>query len=210
MRRNSERGAVVVESTWCILLVLFVCLFFISYGFVLYQRTVVTVMANDIAEDIAITYKLKNVADASSVTAADVYSVGKYRYLFFSGDFETANNAKGTALGQKRARAGEMAQAVGNTTVKVEKIKDDIGRYHLKVTVKQRYHFFLGDLLSVIGQADTQMVEASVNVVGTDMLSYSNTLHTVSYMTDAIGELEVVKIVNNVISLLGTIFNIGC
>ncbi len=199
-----------VESTWCILLALFVCLFFISFGFVLYQRTVVTIAANDIAEDIALTYKLQNVPDAGNVSMADAYSVGKYRYLFFADDFNTANDSKATALARTRLRAGAMAQSAGYASVDVEKYSDDIGRFHLTVTVKQRYHFLFGDLLSVIGQQDTQMIEASVNVMGTDMVYYANTLHNISYVTDLFTENEAVKLVDNAISLLGTIFNIGC
>lgn len=210
MKRNDEQGAVVVESTWCILLALFVCLFFISYGFVLYQHAVVTIVANDIAEEVGQTYKLQNAKDTSDVQYSDVYNVGKYRYLVFKNDFDKANDRKALVLACERLGVSSLAEARSPLYVNVDKISDDIGRFHLKVTVRRRYEFLFGDLLSLIGQRDAEMVEASVNVVGTDMLHHANMLHTTSYFMTLLNENEGIKLIDNAFKIIGTLFNIGC
>ena len=82
MKIKDERGAVLLESTYCILISIIVLMFMVSFGFFLYQNTVVTIVANEAAEEVSQTYKLRNVADSSSISSSDISGIGKYRYLF--------------------------------------------------------------------------------------------------------------------------------
>ena len=50
MKRRDECGAVVLESTYCILISIFVLMFMLSFGFFLYQNAVVTIITNEAAE----------------------------------------------------------------------------------------------------------------------------------------------------------------
>jgi len=53
MKLKEERGAVILESTYCILISILVLMFLISFGFYLYQNTIVTVTANRIAGEVS-------------------------------------------------------------------------------------------------------------------------------------------------------------
>ena len=57
MKIKDERGAVLLESTYCILISIIVLMFMVSFGFFLYQNTVVTIVANEAAEEVSQTYK---------------------------------------------------------------------------------------------------------------------------------------------------------
>lgn len=205
MRRKGEQGAIMIEATWCVLLVMFVFLFMLSFGFLLYQRVTVQVVANEMAEEVAQTYKLKEVEDSSSVTVNDIGRIGKYRFLLFANSFETASEAKAKTLTASRLTQTLFATEEGTLSVDVERIPDDVGRYHLEVTVSQRYGFLLGDFLEFIGQDDVQNLESTVYVTGTDVLYYVNSIHTASSLSSILSDIEIIGVVEDAIGILSNL-----
>ncbi len=207
MKIKNERGAVMLESTYCILLAILVLIFLISFGFFLYQKTTVTIVANEIAEEVAHTYKLRNVKDSSLVSKADVSGVGKYRYLFFAGSYDSKNETKAKNLGTVRLTKSAVAKDEGKLSVEIETVVDDIGRRHYEVTVKQKYAFLLGNFLSVIGQKDVQTIEKTVYVESVDVLSYVNTVKVTKYGLKKLKETTAIfGFIDSTISLLNSIF----
>lgn len=118
MKFKDERGAVMLESTYCILISIFVLMFILSFGFFLYQKTTVTIVANEIAEEVSQTYKLRNVSDSSSISSTDISGVGKYRYLFFADNFNSKNEAKAITLANVRLTKTALADKAGNSIEK--------------------------------------------------------------------------------------------
>lgn len=184
MNWKSERGAVMLEATWCVVLVMFVFLMLISLGFLLYQQNLIHVVANDAAAELSQTYKYCNVSDASVIKASDVSSVGKYRYLLHSKKLLRSNEQKLETLAESRLDKTSLAKKQGDLSVTVERIPDDIGRYHLKITVSQRYGFLLGDFLTLIGLDEYLTLSSTVYVAGTDMLYYMNSIQTAACVAD--------------------------
>jgi len=190
MGTKNERGTVMLESTYCILACIIVILFLMSFGFFLYQQTVVSITANEVAAEVAQTYKLKQVEDSASVTADDIVEVGKYRYLLFKGSFNRANERKAKNLAEVRLSLSSLAKEESGVTVDVKMIPDDIGRRHFQVTVSQKYSFLLGGVLSLIGQEDAQKIEATAYVESFDVLNYMNTIKAARYGLDKMTDLD--------------------
>lgn len=208
MKIKDERGTVMLESTYCILISIIVLMFMLSFGFFLYQNAVVTIVTNEVAEEVSQTYKLRNVADSSAVTSSDISGIGKYRYLFFADSFNSKNEVKIKNLANVRLLKTSLAQEEGNLSVNVETIVDDIGRRHYEVTVKQKYSFLLGDLLSFIGQSDVETLSSTVYVESSDVLSYTNTVKTTNYgLNEMKDHSELLGLVDSAISLLHSIFD---
>lgn len=208
MKIKDEHGAVMLESTYCILISIIVLMFMMSFGFFLYQKAMVTVVTNEIAEEVAQTYKLRNASDSSSVTPTDISGIGKYRYLFFASSFNSKNEAKAVSLANVRLTKTSLAEEDGTLYVDVETVVDDIGRRHYVVTLKQRYSFMLGDLLSFIGQADAQTLEATAYVESVDVLNYINTVKVTQYGINEIkGDSALLGLIDSCISLLHSIFD---
>ncbi len=206
---QNERGAIVLESTYCILFAAIMLVFLMSFGFFLYQNVMVTVVANEVAEEVSQTYKLRNVTDSSSVSEADVSSVGKYRYLFFADRFETKNETKAKNLANVRLSKTSLAEDEGALHVDVEPVVDDIGRRHYEVTVRQRYSFMLGKLLSFVGQRDIQTLEKTVYVESSDVLHYINTVKTTQYGINKVKDnSSMLGLIDSTISFLQSIFDI--
>lgn len=205
---TNERGAIVLESTYCILFAAIMLVFLISFGFLLYQNVVVTVVANEVAEEVSQTYKLRNVTDSSSVSEADVSSVGKYRYLFFADRFESKNETKAKNLANVRLSKTALAEDEGTVQVDVKAVVDDIGRRHYEVTVRQKYSFMLGKLLSFVGQQDVQTLEKTVYVESSDVLHYVNTVKMTQYGINKLKDnSSVLGVFDSAISLLHSIFD---
>ena len=58
MNKKNESGEIMLEAVFCIIVTLFVVMFLLGIGFVLYQHTVVSIVNNEVAEEISHTYKL--------------------------------------------------------------------------------------------------------------------------------------------------------
>ena len=208
MRTDQENGSIMLESTFCILLSIFVILFFLSFGFFLYQKTMLTVVTNQVAEEITSTYKLRHVTDSTSINESDVSGVGKYRYWIFDNVFQNDNNSKARIFADLRLAKSSLAPSQGDLSVKVEPVGDSIGRRHYKVTVKQKYRFLLGGLLEAIGIKDIQELEHTAYVESVDVLYYVNTFKTAKYAVDEVtSDVEVLGLIDSVIQLVHSIFD---
>ena len=188
--RDGQSGSIMLESTYCILGTIIVLIFFLSFGFFLYQRTMVRIVANEVAEEVAQTYKLRYVSDGSSLESSDISGIGKYRYLFFSDSFNEKNEVKIKNLTNIRLTKTSLAKKEGDLYAEVETVVDDIGRRHYVVTVRQKYSFLLGDLLSVIGQENVQELESVVYVESADVLNYINTVKMTKYGVNKLKDNE--------------------
>lgn len=205
MDHKSERGAVTVEATWCVVLVMFVFLFFISFGFLLYQRCLVHIVANEMAEEISQTYKYTDAADSSLITGDHVDHVPIFRFPFKNGSLERKNEEKLNNLANARMMKTSLAQEEGALKVTVERIPDDLGRYHLEITVEQRYGFLLGDLLDFVGVSEEETLKSTVYVAGTDVLYYVNSIRTTDNLADLIGEDKLAGTLESAISIVSGI-----
>lgn len=208
MKAKNERGAIILESTYCILIAMIMFLFLMSFGFFLYQKTIICVVANGVAEEVSQTYKLRYVTDSSNVTVSDVTGVGKYRYLFFKWSFDSKNKVKAKTIATVRLSNSSLAKEEGTMSVDVQTVVDDIGRRHYVVTVKQKYSFLLGGLLGLINQKDVQMLSATSYVESADVLNYINTVKVTKYGIDKIKDnSSILGLIDSAIGLLQSVFD---
>lgn len=208
MKIKNERGELMLEAAYCILVCIIVLMLLLSLGFFLYQKTMFHIAANEIAEEVVQTYKLKNVSDSSEIKASDISGIGKYRYLLFSDSFQRKNEEKAKKLVETRVPQTSLAKSEGTFEVSVETVIDDIGRRHFEVNVSKRYSFLMGDLLGFLGQQGEQTLETTVYVESVDVLSYVNTVKFTKYGFKKVGSnVGVLKIVDSAISLLHSVFS---
>lgn len=184
---KSENGTVMIEAVFGILASLFVVFFLLSLSFLLYQRTLVTVVANEVAEEVSKTYKLRQVETSADITKDDLGSIGKYRYLFFSTSYETSNSMKAYTLANAHLTQASLAQEDGRLDVQVETVSDDIGRRHYEVTISQKYSYLLGGILEMCGLKDAKMLTAVAYAEGNDVLHYVN---SVKFAQFGIGQIK--------------------
>jgi len=93
-------------------------------------------------------------------------------------------------------------------TVDVKRVADDSGRYHLEISVEQRYGFLMGDILSRMGLSDAKTVKSTVYVAGTDMLYYTNMIRNWSNMYNMIGETKIGGTLSSCISIINSMIGL--
>lgn len=205
--KNCESGMIILEGTFCILICLLVTLLLMSLGFYLYQRVMVTVVTNEVATTVAETYKLTDAEDSAHVTIEHARKTRLFRYLFNGKGYVKANESKARQYANARLTKTSLAVIERAPTVSVSAIHDDVGRYHYKVVVSQKYTFLLGELLKLIGIDTTQDISSTSYVRGADILHYVNAVRTVKYFTSARGSIgkaveSCIKAVNSLATLV--------
>ena len=177
-RKNNERGAIILESTYCVIISIFVAVFFVSFSFYLYQRAMVSVVANEIAEELGPTYKY----EGQDITKSSIENIKKYRYTLSSGKYLTANKAVLDSKAGPRLKQTSLAKNKNKVKVTLERVKDDIGRAHYVVKVEQKYEFLLSGFLKYIVNKKYHTITATAYVAETDVLYYVNSVKFYQYL----------------------------
>lgn len=208
-QNKNEQGTVMIEGVFGVMVSIIVMAFLLSFGFYLYQQTMVDIVANEIAEEVVMTYKFRDVNDCADISLADVQNVGRYRYILFAGQYDSANEAKGTTLANIRLSKTSLAQSNNAPKVTIEKIGDDVGRMHYEVTLTQNYEFMMGDILSLVGISDAETLSSTVYVEAVDVSNYINTVKMTNYgLKKFEGANPLLKTVSSVVKLMKSVYNI--
>ncbi len=205
---KNERGTVMLEGVFGVFVSIIVMAFLLSFGFYLYQQTMVDIVANEIAEEVVMTYKFRDVDDCSEITLDKVKNLGRYRYILFAGQYDSANEQKGTTLANVRLSKTSLSKANSIPKVEIEKVGDDLGRMHYEVTLTQNYEFMLGDILSLVGLSDTEKLSTTVYVESVDVSNYINTVKMTNYgLKKFSGAVPLLNTVNSVIKLMKSVYD---
>lgn len=206
-RKKSQKGTIVLESVFAIIVSLIVLMFLISFGFYLYQKSLVSIVANEVAESVAVTYKYKELSDMSSVSKADISGVGLYRYLFHSGALKSKAKEKAQTKAEAHLSATSLAQGKGNLVVTVERETESFGRAHYKVEVSQQYGFLMGKLLSAVGIDEDKPLKAVAYSESVDVLSYTNSVKFTKYIAKKSKDFPIMGATNSLIEMVNSIFS---
>lgn len=200
---KDESGVAMIEATYCIFVCLIVVMFFLSFGFFLYQSNTMSIIANEIAEETATTYKYRDADDSSDISLDDIKGVGKFRYMFFSGSFHTASNSRAQGIIDVRLTKSNLAKINGVPIAKVKVVADDIGRNHYEITIKQKYDFLFSDMLNWVGIDGKKEIVKTSYAEGVDVLSYVNTIRNTKYATDYVADMSgIAGLVDSVINFI--------
>ncbi len=206
-----ENGTIMIESTYCMIAAIFVLVFIMGLGFILYQSVMFNIACNQCAEEVVQTYKLQNVTHNYEVTLNDVTSVGKYRY--FLGKIQKASDTHLNTLVNERLAATSFALDDGTATVTIKPHIDDIGRRHYAIQITKPYKFlfhnlFSGKMFSALNINSN--MKCTVYVEGADMLSLSNTIEFTEFIFRYLEEkVEILGLVTKFLTLGNDICGLG-
>ena len=197
---KKESGAIILEGALCIFATMFILVLIYAMGFLIYQRAMMSIVANQVAEEIAVTCKFPNAMDASSITREDVVGLGLFRYSPF-GDYGVfAGEFKATKLASDRLALTSLAIDKGGFDVQVVHFPDDMGRGHYEVTVQNKYATLWGDIWGYTGSSPFIVKSYAVE---TDMVSYTDTISTTkSLVTIATRNEKVLKAINKFVGAI--------
>lgn len=206
--KDSQKGTIVLESVFAVIVCIIVLMFFISFGFYLYQKSLVSIVANEVAESVAVTYKYKELSDMSAVTKEDISGVGLYRYFFFNADkFNSKAKEKAETQAEAHLSATSLAQRKGSLVINVERVPESFGRAHYKVEVMQPYNFLWGKLLSGVGIDANKPLKAVAYSESVDVLSYTNTVKFTKYISEKSKEIPIVGAADSLLGMAKSVLD---
>lgn len=150
MKSKNEKGEVVVEASIIVTLVVTFITLMLYVGMILYQKTLITVMANQTASNIAQVYS-NNLKDPFTgyVDPDRVYQSITYSNLKTDAYMDVVNQ-KANVMGQYRLKSSRIL-ATGATTVDVDIVKkpNELLKSQIVVTIHDKYDIPLVDLFGV-------------------------------------------------------------
>ena len=171
-----------VEAMILLTMAIFILLFFMSFGFLFYQRWTVQHVANDVATRIAQGYAYpKSDPVMGFVNSAMKESLSPYRYI--GGGLSSSAQSRSQEYAAWMLDLSSMAYAKGEPQITAKVVHDALAERHLEVTVRAEYEIPFGGALQYFGLQKELVFEATGYAMITDISDYvcsMNTLYTLS------------------------------
>ena len=172
MKKKNERGEVVVEASIVVTIVIIFITIMLYTGMILYQQTVVSVMANQTASSIAQVYS-NNLKDPFTgyVDADNVYQSITYSNMKTDA-YMNVIEQKANVFARYRLKSSRIL-ATGNTTVDIDVVKkpNELLKSQIVVTIHDKYDV---PLVSMFGSDGAIEFAASGRADCVDILEYIN------------------------------------
>ncbi len=193
--QDESSGEIMLESTMIMLFTIIILIAMISLGFLFYQRIAVSLVANDIASEIAATYKLSN--------ADEENQVAMYRTSFSMNTIEEKKRERSEELLDKKFPLVSLGM---NTEAKVsdfDVVVDNIGRMHAEVTVSVESDVVFGGALRYLGIMDSKpQFDAVGRAECLDITAYAGHVKFFQYIGQKLDDSEFGKPIEDIMGII--------
>lgn len=210
---RNENGEIMIESMLVLLPTMFVMVFLIALGFLLYQQWNVQFVADSVASRLSDVYSYYSYSDADiktgKVTLDQIEDRAMYRYLFFKGKTAAAAEEKGRDYGEMLLDLTNCT-TVSNEAIYVDTVDDGMGRRHIVVEVSGDYKIPFGAGLEIFGMSSTKHIEASSAAECVDITEYFATVTWAKSIGKIIvdnDETKATKALDSILSALDTVLS---
>ena len=183
MKSKRESGEVVVEASIVVTLVMIIITIMLYVGMILYQQTLVSVMANQTASNIAQVYS-NNLKDPFSgyVDPDRVYQSITYSNMKTDA-YMSVVEQKANIFAQYRLKSSRIL-ANGNTSVEVQVVKkpDELLKSQIVVTIRDHYDV---PLVGMFGTSGLVEFASSGRADCVDILEYINGVEAIGDPEDS-------------------------
>lgn len=181
--RRGDSGSLMIDGMIAMLITIMLLVFLMSFGFLLYQRWMVSSIANDTATRLAQSYPYPNADPVIGYLNVDMLSnVPLFRYM--GEGLKAENQEKGENYGLWSLKLSSLAYPVDGPHITVCAPADSLGRRHVQVKVTAEYEIPFGGALQYFGLDGTITYQATGYAVCMDMLDYINTIDTVKSLSE--------------------------
>ncbi len=205
-KNQSEKGAVIIEGVLVMIPTLFVLVFLLSLGFLLYQQWNVQYVADDVAAKISAVYQYSDVdINTGPVSLEQIMGEELYRY----GDKAETNledlaKTRANDYAKKLLKKTSLAKVKGSEQCLVRCEEDALGRRHIEVTVTGTYRIPFSEGLEVFGMSGERTYSASSVAECVDLIHYMSTAQFVKNAADLSGfsDLPFIDMIDSVLKLV--------
>ena len=211
-REKGEDGTVMIEWSIGMLLCILILMFFIGFSMYLYQNVMFTVAANEAAQRVAENYKYDlSKENLDLVTEKNITDIGVYRYWLIKNQNRIdAANERALNFLHNRLTKVSLAKSKSEDNPIVTRYWDDIGRYHIEVTMTKEYGFLFGGVLKAIGIKETKRLKTTVVATDYDALQYVHAVKFTKYAVDKVQDtFGITKALNSVAGIISRFMDGG-
>ena len=182
-RYGKADGMEAVEGVIVLTVMTFLFVFFLSFGFLFYQQSVVLTTANDTASRIAQSYAYGG-ADPVMGFISKAMRVGLSPYRYWTGKLENKRSDMGEKFAVWYLKKASFAIPQGEPVVQVRTVHDGLAQRHVEVEITARYELPLGGILTYIGVDKIVEYHAVGRAVCVDLSDYIYSVNTADAFTN--------------------------
>lgn len=208
---KSEKGEIMIESMLTLIPTLFVLIFLIGLGFLLYQHWNIQYTADDIANKVATSFSYyTSELSTNEITKTDIKERELYRYLFQIDKYNTEAKNRGENYGDEMLDFTTFANPIGDENIEISEAESDsLARRHITVKVTGKYKIPFCEGLEIFGISGEQTYVATSVAECVDLVDYVGTVNYVKNCNSMlqITNLGVIKAVNSWMKALNHIID---
>lgn len=175
--KNDRGGEITLETMLVMIPTLFVLVFLLGLGFLLYQHWDVQIVADDVANKIAGTYSMLNADDSTGEITEDQYDdISLYRYKSGTEStyrLENKNRVKDYLT--ERLRVTSYSSSISEPAIEYEVgANDSFARRHMEITVTATYRVPFSEGLELMGIDGERTYSGTSAAECLDMLDFVN------------------------------------
>lgn len=211
---DNRNGEITIESMLVIIPIIFVMLFLLSLGFLLYQQWNIQIAADDAASKIAGSYSMLGADNKTgAIVLEDYLDVDLYRNIDLgiigsATKYENKNKERITDYVTGRLSGTSFSNAVGTPDIKCEIVKDGYARKHLEITYTATYKIPFGEGMEVLGMDGERTFTATGSAECTDMMDYINAVQ-VAEVAPSYFSCKTLDAVESWMNVIVSIINFG-
>lgn len=203
-----EKGEIMLEAILVMIPTLFVMIFLLSLGFLLYQKWNVQFLADEVASKVAVRYEyIEEEMPGEKISLNDAQKTVLYKYLFQGDNIENKNQEKSLKYGTALSKKTSFGVGSGNETVEMECVEDSMARRHISVNVTGTYRIPFSEGLEILGMEGTRTFTATSYAECVDITDYMNTV----VFSRQVGEIlfssgNIYKMINSWMGVFSKVF----
>lgn len=210
-KKTSEQGEIMLESILVMIPTLFVLIFLLSLGFLLYQQWNVQFMADDIASKVAASYKyIDEDLPTGEISVDEIRKTKLYKYLLSNDKYKANLWRKANNYGEVLSKKTTFGTGAGNEAINAKLIEDSMSRRHIEVTVTGTYTIPFSEGLEIFGIKGTRTISAKSYAECIDVADYLNTVTFRNQVGSIVSDKsKVIKMVNTWIKLFADVVKLS-
>ena len=211
---KQDKGEITIESMLVIIPTIFVMLFLLSLGFLLYQQWNLQVATDDAANKIAGSFSMLNASTSTGEIATEDYrKVDLYRNIDIGAigsktKYQNRNKEKAKTYVLGRMNGTSFANTVGEPSVSCTVESNGFARKRIQLSVTATYKIPFGEGLELMGMDSERTCNATSAAECLDILDYVNAV-TVADVAPSYFEFSTLEAIDSWKKVLVSIMNFG-
>lgn len=196
---RAERGLEAVEGMFVLTAMIFVLVLLLSFGFLLYQRWVVSSVANDAANRIAQSYAYCETDPVTGFIRRTMrQTMSPFRYQ--TSRLEEKNTDRAENYARWCLDQVSLAQATQEPDIEARTVHDCFAQRHVEVEISATYEIPFGGALEFFGMDKVVTCHAVGYAVCTDVSNYMHSVDTLKSLSGTTFGSKVLGALNGVLA----------